>query len=191
MYKTVSNCPLSKPFFNGTSCIQCNGILNLFNMQLAKCEKCPSGYKIHMTKHTCELVPHYTNFNLTNRNYMLGGAKALPAAPAGVTSCPSTQPYWNSTNCVKCNLPEYWNVNTSQCLSCIPGLVFDTILKNCTRPHNNTLSYLFGNSRWVTAPGNLTNVLSARAKNVTNKNYTICSRATPYFDGIHCINCPY
>ena len=105
LYSTVSNCPLSTPFFNGTNCIQCAGILNLFNMQLKKCEKCPSGYKVHLTKHICELVPHYTNFNLTNGNYILGGAKALPPAPAGVTSCPSTAPYWNSTNCLKCNLP--------------------------------------------------------------------------------------
>jgi hypothetical protein len=30
MYKTVSNCPLNTPFFNGTSCITCNG--SVFNM---------------------------------------------------------------------------------------------------------------------------------------------------------------
>ena len=37
LYKTVSNCPLATPFFNGTNCIHCNGIFNIFNMELGKC----------------------------------------------------------------------------------------------------------------------------------------------------------
>lgn len=57
-------------------------------------------------------------------------------------------------------------------------------------PQSNTLTYLFGKSRWVTSIGNLTNVLSARAAKVASNNYTICGTSTPYFDGANCINCP-
>ena len=190
LYRNVNNCPLIAPFYNGTACIQCNGTLDIFNMYINRCEKCPSGFKIHPTQHTCSLVPHYSNFNNVT-NYALAGASGLPTIPTGVTSCPSTQPFWNGTSCLKCSLPQYWNVNKKQCQSCSPGLVFDPNLKNCTLPQNNTLTFLFGKSRWVTAPGNLSNVLAARAKAITGKNYTICSKATPYFDGIHCINCSF
>jgi hypothetical protein len=78
-------------------------------------------------------------------------------------------------------------------MNCGGGLVFDPNLKNCTLPQNNTLSYIFGNSSWVTAPGNLSAVLAERAAIIAQSNgtnYTICSRATPYFDGVHCISCP-
>ena len=161
-------------------------------MQMSICMNCPTGYKLHLTKHLCELVPHYTNYPYAN-NYALMGAPAIPAAPSNMTACPSTHPFWNSTNCIKCNLPDFWNVKTSQCVTCSGGLIFDVNLKNCTLPQNNTLSYLFGNSSWVTAPGNMSAVLAARAAliaHLNGTNYTICSRSTPYFDGIHCISCP-
>lgn len=161
-------------------------------MELSLCANCPTGYRLHLTKHLCELVPHYSNFQHAN-NYALMGAKGLPPPLVNATACPSTHPYWNTTNCVKCPLPDFWNVNVSQCQVCPHGLVFDVNLKNCTTPHNNTLTNLFGNSSWVTAPGNLSNVLAARAAIMAQNNatnYTICSRATPYFDGVRCITCP-
>lgn len=192
LYTSVNNCPLATPFFDGLSCIQCLPPTPIFDMQLSNCTNCPTGYRLHLTKHLCEVIPHYSNYQY-GINYALGGAAALPPPPANVTACPSTHPFWNSTNCVKCALPSYWNVSSSQCLNCPSGLVFDSNLKNCTLPHNNTLSYLFGNSSWVTAPGNLSAVLAARAAIIAQANatnYTVCSPATPYFDGVQCISCP-
>jgi hypothetical protein len=113
----------------------------------------------------------------------------LPAAPANVSSCLSTQPFWNGTSCIQCSLPEYWNVSASQCLGCPAGEVFDTNLKNCTLPNNNTMSYLFGSSKWVA--NNLTLILAERVNKTALGNFTVCGKSTPYFDGVRCISCPF
>ena len=78
-----------------------------------------------------------------------------------------------------------------KCLQCPSGLIFDVQATVCTVPQANTLTYLSGQSRWVTSIGNMTKVLSDRAAKVAINNYSICGTSTPYFDGANCINCPH
>ncbi len=48
-------------------------------------------------------------------------------------------------------------------------------------------------TRWVTGPNNFTNVLQERANiltaNETSGVYSECPVATPYYDGITCVDC--
>ena len=109
----------------------------------------------------------YTNFNNV-KNYALGGAQSLPSPTPGMVSCPSNQPYWTGSTCINCALPSYWDVLTMKCLQCPSGLIFDVQATVCTVPQANTLTYLSGQSRWVTSIGNMTKVLSDRAAKVAN-----------------------
>lgn len=49
------------------------------------------------------------------------------------------------------------------------------------------------NTRWVTGPNNFTTVLQERqailVSNATSGKYQECPDATPYYDGISCIDC--
>ena len=125
MYKTVSNCPLSTPFYNGTTCIQCQGVFNIFNMEISQCQKCPSGYKLHTTKHTCELVPHYTNFSALV-NYIGAGNNSLLNISARLKAlsmarkvyiCPSSAPLaLKNGTCVGCNSSTHFvDLQTMSC----------------------------------------------------------------------------
>jgi hypothetical protein len=70
--------------------------------------------------------------------------------------------------------------------------VFDINNKKCETPQWDTVTFLEGDSKWVTAEGNFTKVLEERAKikaNTTVK-FNTCTKTTPYFDGVKCISCP-
>lgn len=40
---SITNCPLSTPFFNGLQCINCTDPTPVFNIQTSKCSACPLG----------------------------------------------------------------------------------------------------------------------------------------------------
>lgn len=120
IYKSVNNCPLQTPFFDGVSCIKCSGNIPIFNIEINRCMQCPAYTTFNQGKRSCLTVQRYTNFSLSS-NYALGGAGALPAVPVGILACPSTQPFWTGSACIQCNIPSYWDVLTSSCLQCPPG----------------------------------------------------------------------
>ena len=189
-YHNVTNCPLDSPFYEGSQCNKCQQPTPIFNMQSSKCEKCPFDTKLNTDKHVCEQIPHFTDYKKLD-NFILDGV-VLPAAPTDTTPCPSQKPYFEG-KCVACRLPSYWNVRQNKCKDCPTGQVFDPNTKTCTTPVGNTLSYLQGNSRWVTSAGNFTNILRERGELVQNKpnKYAICGKDSPYYDGVACISCPY
>lgn len=189
-YSNVTNCPLSNPFFDGKTCLKCEGSSPLFNLETSKCENCPWDTLLNQTMHTCQQIPHFTNYNLTE-NYGLDGAKELPKPDPNLTACPSTKPYY-AGRCLECNLPSYWSVKDNTCKDCPTGQVFDINNKQCEIPQWDTMTYLEGDSRWVTSEGNFTKVLEERAKMVANTTvkFNTCGKTAPYFDGVKCITCP-
>lgn len=191
LYTSINNCPLEAPFFDGKACVNCSGATPVFNMESATCSKCPYDTAINPDKHVCVPISHFTNYSSVD-NYLLDGAAALPTPPAGQTPCPTDKPFFNGTNCVSCNTPSYWSVQSNTCKDCPNNLTFSPNTKNCTTPQNNSITFLEG-TNWVTAPGNFTNVLAERATFVSThdpSNYTYCSKSAPYFDGVTCISCP-
>lgn len=191
LYHNVTNCPLDFPFYDGTQCSKCQQPTPIFNTQLSKCDKCPHDTKLNTDKHVCEQIPHFTDYKKLD-NFILDGA-VLPAAPTdGTSPCPPQKPYFDA-RCVACGLPSYWNVRQKKCKDCPTGQIFNPNTKTCTVPLGNTLSYLEGNSRWVTSAGNFSNVLRERGQLIKNNpsTYAICGKDLPHFDGVACISCPY
>ena len=77
------------------------------------CTKCPANYYFTETNHTCQVVIG---------EHCSGGRYETFE---GLCVCRSWSPYWDGSNCIQCEIPNYFDFDTQKCLSCPPGHYFN------------------------------------------------------------------
>jgi len=72
----VTNCPINTPFFTGVGCVDCLPPNNIFNIQTATCESCPTGTNFDLNSRTCQVnlssSPTTFQTNLNSDRWLLG-----------------------------------------------------------------------------------------------------------------------
>lgn len=118
-------CPESYPFFNGTSCINCQSPKPIFNTTSLTCTSCKGGY-YNETDHQCY---YYNGTNPSGNNNIIN--------PTEVTSpytvfCPESTPYFNGTTCISCNgSTPYFDQSQNVCVNCPQGTNYNSNTKSC------------------------------------------------------------
>ena len=174
-------CPPATPYVSASNtCISCQFI---YDVSLKACSTCPTGSLFNYTIHQCAYSSGVTVLKNTfpgQTNYI---GKQPPFDPK-LTSCPSSLPYFNGSNCLGCSFPNYFDYTTSLCLTCGTGLKFDTVNHICV-PNSS-----------VIPPNKIFNTnINPSSQNYVgappspNPLVSTCPPATPFFNGIHCLSC--
>ena len=191
-------CPTNTPFFINGSCVSCPPNTPYLNSTTGKCVNCQSGIYNSTTK-SCEAVivlPYVSNLGANNwvsaspfRDYVETGSAV---ANGTARACPTATPYFNGVSCINCTSSsnQYFNVTTSQCVSCPSGTIFRLDSKKCVPPTPINLT------NPNTAPNLIYDTYPlALWKNWYSNNVTTypqaqdCVAPTPYYNGNHCIAC--
>lgn len=65
----------------------------------------------------------------------------ITSANRSVTDCPSSTPYYNGTQCIKCTSPNiYFNLDTRVCQSCNGSYSYDAIQRECINTSQGPIS---------------------------------------------------
>ena len=194
-------CPVNTPFFINGSCISCPSNTPYLNSTSKQCVNCEGGV-YNVTTKSCQAVvnlPYVSNLASKNwvsatpfKDYVETGSAV---ANGTARACPTATPYFNGASCINCTgSNQYFNVSTSQCVSCPSGTTFRLDSKKCVPP---TPIYLTNPN---TAPNLIYDTYpQALWKNWYTNNVTAypeahdCVTPTPYYNGDHCIACvePY
>jgi hypothetical protein len=188
-------CPISTPYFNGTTCISCP---ELFNFTTLACASCPTGTAFNSTIGACTgLKPNATN--LASGNNFVGS----PTNSTSDIPCPSDTPYFDGVNCISCpTTSPIFNLTSGQCGNCPTGSTYNSTAHVCQTPAINIT--ITTNTTTVTNTTTTTNTTTPTTPNATNlasgNNYVgptpntttndvACPSTTPYFNGVTCVNC--
>lgn len=111
----------------------------LYSVALKRCASCPSGSSLNKGIHQCDTSSGETIIKNSNPS---GGTNFIGNQPASIPNlsiCPSTTPYFDGSQCISCNLPNYFDYTNLVCLVCGDGLQFDVASKIC-KPLDNSVS---------------------------------------------------
>jgi hypothetical protein len=160
-------CPLSTPYFNGTTCISCP---QLFNFTTLTCASCPTGTAFNSTIGACAgLKPNATN--LASGNNFVGS----PTNSTSDIPCPSDTPYFDGVNCISCpTTSPIFNLTSGQCGNCPTGSTYNSTAHVCQTPAINitTTTNTTTNTTTVTNTTNTTNTTTPTTTNTTTPTTT-------------------
>lgn len=104
--KGANLCPATTPYVNTDNhCINCQYI---YDVNLKNCVTCPPNSKFNQSIHQCDSSNGETvlkNSNPEVQNFI--GKK--PDLILNLTTCPKTEPFFNGTACITCELPNYFD----------------------------------------------------------------------------------
>lgn len=115
---TVVSCPAATPFFNNSTCINCDPN-QFFEVSKLACVSCPSGTRYNETAHKCITTTFYSN--LLNRNWTSTNPENVKAAAQaangtiGSVPCPVETPFYDGTKCISCQVNQYFNFDGLKC----------------------------------------------------------------------------
>lgn len=111
-YNNITNCPLDKPFYDGTGCINCTDPNPIFNMKTRLCTSCPSGQVLDSNSKVCVQGQAPTP-NATNPLALGNSSGNAPTATNNDVACPLATPFFNGTACISCQ--TFFDFNTNKC----------------------------------------------------------------------------
>lgn len=135
-------CPISQPFFDGTSCIYCQPP-QYFSTQIRGCQTCPPQQSYNSSSFHCENTFLYSN-PLNNSWISVGTAPSQileqlnnASTMPNAQPCPIAFPYLSNGICISCgaSAPLY-SYDGQQCTSCVSPSVFDSNLHSCVTAQN-------------------------------------------------------
>lgn len=122
----VETCPLTAPFFNGQNCIGCPDA-SFFDFGSLICKVCPNGTIFDKNTHLCVYQKFNTYVDKDSKNYCCG----VLANDTTVQTCPKETPFFNGKQCVACQMPAYFSIQTLSCSLCPEGQGFSLVQYKC------------------------------------------------------------
>ena len=117
--------------------------------------------------------------------------KQMPQYNSSLDSCATIAPYFNGEVCIACNLPSYFNFQTSKCQNCSPLQTFNTGNRQCQFVNQNFVTNL--NNSNIYYNGDFNSIItSTNQKLSSNQNIQICPNDAPFYDATtnKCSSCP-
>ena len=161
----VYNCPGSFPLYNGTNCVVC-----------------PLGTYYLLNNNTCyvpQVVTNVTELKTTGRYVNVGNhtlfniAAKIAASKFPVIHCPSSDPVYNGSGCVRCLPSQFYNLGNLSCQN--PTII------------TNTVALKLLNKYLVSPNYNMTTIEVANSK--VPFPFKECPSTAPLFNGTSCIVC--
>jgi hypothetical protein len=103
------------------------------------------------------LNPSLSNLSLIKNSYIAFDGNfygKIPVFASEKQSCDVSSPYFNGSQCIRCELPNYFNFYNLKCETCQPGLNFNVISRNCEVPLSKFKYYSNLNSEYTFYNGN-------------------------------------
>jgi hypothetical protein len=177
-------CRQQTPYFNGMTCISCNGITPYFDQLQYTCVQCPSGTFLNPNTHTCQAsYPNASNPSAANSSI----GPIYTAGPNDIP-CPPATPFFVGGSCINCYAPTpNFNSTSQSCASCPVGTAYNAPSQSCILTavsYTNNLNA----TNWVSSTPFADFVSNGNA--VASGVYAPCPIDNPYYNGFQCINCP-
>jgi hypothetical protein len=130
----VEDCPATKPFSIGESCIQCTDPTPYFNLSSKSCASC----LLNSTTHKCEVVAS-APFSASKPRVVLSGNLTKTDLDKYYASngiqCPSDKPFYDGKVCIQCANPTpYFDLATKKCVNCPAPSIFNQDTQKCEKP---------------------------------------------------------
>ena len=149
-----------------------------FNYRSNSCEKCSMGFVFNLITKLCGYPP--LNTNSAGGNICCGTIIKNPE----YETCPESTPFYNGKQCINCDSPAYFDLETYSCEFCPEGQGFSKKSHRCIdlaylEPmHNSTITP--ANQNYMGIPP----TIPEKYENIIN-----CDEATPFYDKRECIKC--
>ena len=88
-------CPLQKPFYNGSACIECSAPSKLFNITSKTCTQCPDYYEFNSSSHKCEKKPPTVSNSASIKRLLIANADVFPDNSTKEVACSADKPFYN------------------------------------------------------------------------------------------------
>jgi len=108
-----------------------------------------------------------------------------------VTNCPLATPFWDGIKCIDCVDPNnLFRIDTLTCTSCKSTEVFNLTTRSCETINTPITTPIITPTVQpnATNPAGFPRVISTTTPTNTSTDVP-CAKATPFFNGVSCIDC--
>lgn len=154
--------------------------MSFFDFSTSSCKTCPTNTLFDPITHLCTYKKFNTFVDPNIKNYCCGVLATDPNAQ----TCPKETPFFNGRECIGCQLPAYFSLQTLSCILCPDGQGFSLVQGKCIAS-----KYLQTVYTSLVSP-QVQNYLGTPPKvDPAFEKVAPCPADHPYFSGESCIEC--
>lgn len=164
---------------------------HFFNFVTKKCASCPFREEFSVEQKKCvkkQLLSGYKNNYLVDADNFAGN---IPTYDPQYETCDKATPFFDGKNCIKCELPQYFNMTEKSCVTCPTDNYFNIINKQCEFSNQKFITNLKSDDIYYN--GDYQQIIAFNeAKKKGNPSIQDCPAETPYYQARadKCISCP-